>query len=292
MSNEVSIFTGQKNVSLTKRESALSKKIATSSSIRRRIQANINGTFKKIVNGEQVGNAIRGDFNAIIVDMLPQVSRVYYAGKYDPNEKPTAPDCWSNEGVEPDENASSPMAENCVSCPMNVKGSGENGGRACRFQRRIAILIEGDESGNVYQFNIPAKSLFGKGQGNTHPFEGYVKYLAVNGASPDIVVTNIAFNNEADSMEIVFTPVREVTDEEYEMVLAAQKQPETSLYTKLTVYQVDSNDEGTSKKVQLSDEPEDEEDAEVVEEPKKRAAKKPAAEDKNKSMADAINDWA
>jgi hypothetical protein len=295
MSNEVSIFTNQSVVSTTKRETALSKKISSSGITRRRIQANINGTFKKIVNGEQVGNVIRGEFNAIVVDMLVPVSRVYYKGKYDPNEKPTAPNCWSNDGTAPDENASDPQASNCASCPMNVKGSGEGGGRACRFQRRIAIMLEGDNSGAVYQFNVPAKSLFGKGHGNVHPFESYVKFLANNGTSPDLVVTNISFDDNADSMELLFTPVREITDDEYAMVLEAQKRPETAMYTKLTVYQVDSGEDDGEKpaaKVERSDEPDDEEEAVVVEEePKKRASKKSTEEVKEKKIASAIEEW-
>jgi len=295
MSNEVSIFTNQSVVSTTKRETALSKKISSSGITRRRIQANINGTFKKIVNGEHVGNVIRGEFNAIVVDMLVPVSRVYYKGKYDPNEKPTAPNCWSNDGTEPDENVSDPQASNCASCPMNVKGSGENGGRACRFQRRIAIMLEGDNSGAVYQFNVPAKSLFGKGHGNVHPFESYVKFLANNGTSPDLVVTNISFDDNADSMELLFTPVREITDDEYAMVLEAQKRPETAMYTKLTVYQVDSGEDDGDKpaaKVERSDEPDDEEEAVVVEEePKKRASKKSTEEVKEKKIASAIEEW-
>ena len=85
MSNNVSIFTGQTGVSTERRQSALAQKLATTSTVsNRRIQANINGTFKKIVNGEQVGNAIRGEFNAIVVGMLTNVSRIYYKEKFDP----------------------------------------------------------------------------------------------------------------------------------------------------------------------------------------------------------------
>jgi hypothetical protein len=201
-----------------KRElSDLAKSLATGSNVRS-IKTNTNGTFKRVVNGEQIGKAIRGEFNAIIVDALPKVSRTFYAGKYDPDAKPTLPDCWSNLGDKPEAAAGNPQATNCVSCPKNVVGSGENGkGRACRFQRRIALLLEGDDSGDVYQFNVPAKSLFGKGNGNVHPFESYVKFLIANGESPDTVVTNIAYNLDAETMELQFTPMRGITDAEYEL---------------------------------------------------------------------------
>jgi hypothetical protein len=149
---------------------------------------------------------------------------------------------------------------------MNIKGSGDNGGKACRYQRRISILLEGDSSGTVYQFNIPAKSLFGKGVGNVHPFESYVKFLVSNGKSPDLVVTNIAFDNEAETMELLFSPVREVNDAEFELVSAAQKRPETVAYTKLTVGQTDGVGKvaAPAKESEPEPEPEPEPEAKVT----------------------------
>jgi hypothetical protein len=295
MSNDVSIFTNQTGVSTERRQSALAQKIATSSSSStRRIQANINGTFKKMVNGEQVGNAIRGEFNAIVVGMLTNVSRIFYKEKFDPNKEATLPNCWSNNGDKPEAGASDPQHSNCADCPKNIKGSGENGGKACRYQRRVSLLLEGDESGTVYQFNIPAKSLFGKGTGNIHPFESYVKFLVNNNMSPDLVVTNISFDSNAETMELVFSPVREVSDAEYELILAAQERPETDMYTKLTAAQAD----GVSKAPKLdkpapvvtrSEEPEEEE----VTEPVKRTKKKEEAPvvDTEDPLASIIDEW-
>ena len=296
MSNDVSIFTGQTGVSTERRQSALAQKLATTSTgSSRRIQANINGTFKKIVNGEQVGNAIRGEFNAIVVGMLTNVSRIYYKEKFDPNKEATLPNCWSNNGDKPEAGASDPQHGNCADCPRNIKGSGENGGKACRYQRRVSLLLEGDESGTVYQFNIPAKSLFGKGTGNIHPFESYVKFLVNNNMSPDLVVTNISFDSNAETMELVFSPVREVSDAEYELVLAAQERPETEMYTKLTAAQTD----GVSKTPKLdkpapvvtrSEEPEEEEVTEPVKRTKKKEEETPAA-DSDDPLASIIDEW-
>ena len=259
--------------------SDLAKSLASVSNTRR-IATNTNGTFKRLVNGEQIGKAIRGEFNAIIVDALPKVSRTFYAGKYDPDAKPTLPDCWSNLGDKPEEAAGNPQASNCASCPKNVVGSGDNGkGRACRFQRRIALMVEGDDSGDVYQFNVPAKSLFGKGSGNVHPFESYVKFLIANGESPDTVVTNIAYNLDAETMELQFTPMRGTTDAEYELVQEARNDPATRQMIVLTVAAPkkeagrDEPEVAAKPKITYSDEPEEEEE-EVVEAPKKRASKK------------------
>jgi hypothetical protein len=292
MSN-IAIFKQQNAVAMSgNRElSDLAKSLA-SSMTSRRIQTNTNGTFKRIVNGDQIGNAIRGEINVIIVGALPKVSRIYYKDKFDPSKEATLPNCWSNLGDKPEAAAKDKQYSNCADCPQNIKGSGENGGKACRYQRRISVLVEGDPSGDVYQFNIPAKSLFGKGTGNVHPFESYVKFLVANGESPDNVVTNISYDLNADSMELLFTPLRNTSDDEYELVKAAQSKPETKTYTMITVAQAD----GVKKQpaavvpetVVRSDEPEDE----VVEEPVKRQVKKaePAPKDKS-SLADVISQW-
>jgi len=300
MSNEVSIFNNRNAVGVAseKRLTKLGQTLATASTSRR-IQCNINGTFKKLVNGEQVGNAVRGSMNLIIINALPKVSRVYYAAKYDPNAEASLPNCWSNLGDMPESTVTDKQYDNCSECPMNIAGSGENGGRACRFQRRVAVLVEGDMSGDVYQFNIPAKSLFGKGSGNVHPFESYVKFLVANGESPDTVVTTVSFDDNAEGMELTFSPLRPVTDEEFALLQQSQAKPETDLYTRITVAQLD----GVTKrpepvaakpaapKVQRSEEPEDE----VTEEPVKRQSKKkeetPVAPAPKADLAAVISAW-
>jgi hypothetical protein len=258
--------------------SDLTKSVATGAAVNR-IQTNTNGTFKRFVKGEQIGKAIRGEFNAIIVAMLPKVSRTFYAGKYDPDAKPTLPDCWSNNGDVPEVKAPNRQAANCASCKNNIDGTGQNGkGKACRFQRRVALMLEGDVSGDIYQFNIPAKSLFGKGQGNTHPFESYVRFLAANQESVDYVVTNIAYNLDADTMELRFTPVRPITDEEYELVVAAQADPDTQRLVQLTVAEADgvTTKPGPSQKIIEQEDDEEDEPAPVKPAKKAAAPAKPA----------------
>jgi hypothetical protein len=242
------------------------------------------------VNGEQIGNAVRGEVDVVIVNLLEKVSRIYYKDKFDPSKEATLPNCWSNLGDKPEEGSADKQSTSCITCKQNVKGSGENGGRACRYQRRLSVLLAGDDSGDVYQLNIPAKSLFGKGVNNCHPFESYVKYLLANGEGIDSVVTNVAFDANADTMELVFTPVRHLTDEEHDVVAEAKATPEASMYTSITVAQAS----GVKKlpkvepKIERSDEPEDD----VVEEPQVRETKKKEdAPTPKKDVAAVVDDW-
>lgn len=297
MSNEVSIFKNQTGVA-TRRPSALAEQLKSSSTVySRRIQTSNKGFFRKIINGEQVGEPIRDEFEAIIVNMLPKVSRIYYKDKFDPSKEPTLPNCWSNQGDKPEAGALDKQHSNCADCPMNVKGSGDNGGKACRYQRRIAILLAGDMSGDLYQFNIPAKSLFGKGSGNEHPFESYIKFLLSNREAPDTVITRISYDLDADSMELLFTPVRSLTDEEYDLVSSVQTAPEAKMYTQITVAQTDGvtkapKIEAPKPKVTRSEEPEEVE-LEEIEEPVKRAKKKeePTVDPDSDSLASVIDAW-
>jgi hypothetical protein len=312
---EVSIFKGNTVATAGRREpTALGKTLAQNDITTRRIQTNTNGTFRRVINGEQVGNAVRGEVNVIIVNALPKVSRQFYAKAYDPKGEPTLPDCWSNLGEVPEENVPNRQSPKCVDCKQNVKGSGGGDRRACRFNRRLSVLLEGDPSGEQYQLNVPAQSLFGKGSGNVHPFESYVKFLLANGESPDTVVTNVSYDLNAENMVLVFTPLRNLSDEEYELVQAAQAHPDADRYVKLTVAQTDKvtkKPEGATEAkaaVQHSDEPDDEDEApqttssnagmfattttQKVEEPTVRGAAKTAkAKASEKPLADVLSEW-
>jgi hypothetical protein len=276
--------------------SELSKALAgSSSSTSRRITMN-KGIFRRMVNGKEAGKVKDGFINVIIINALPKVSRQFYAAAYDPDATPTLPDCWSNLGDVPDPKAANPQAPNCASCPQNIEGSSANGkSRACKFQRRIALLLENDMSGDVYQMNIPAASLFGKGSGNTHPFESYSKFLPANGESIDRVVTEIRFDEEETADVLKFTAVRHLSDDEMDVVTAAQGTSESKNAVALTVAQQDGVKQlpaGAKPAAKVVAEPV-EDDEPVIQEPVKRASKKaevpPAAAKAN--LADVVNAW-
>ena len=287
MSN-ISIFQQQNSVATNREVSELSKALADSGggSTSRRITMS-KGVFRRIVNGKEAGKVKDGFLNVIVINALPKVSRQFYATAFDPDAAPTLPDCWSNQGDVPDAKAANPQSASCATCPQNIDGSGINGkGRACRFNRRVAVLLENDMSGDIYQFNIPAKSLFGKGVGNTHPFESYIKFLPANGESIDRIITQIAFDENETADVLKFTPVRHLTDEEIDVVEAAQSTQESKRVIQLTVAQQDGV-------VKLPPAAAKEPAEEVVDEPVVKRAKKaevPPAAPKAKP-ADVVSAW-
>ena len=295
MSN-VTIFEDQSSLPTVKRESRLAEKISSGTSLRR-IATNTNGTFKRVVNGEQIGKAHPHELNVIVVDMLKEVSREYYSSDYDPDGKASLPDCWSADGRTPDAKAPNRQGSGCATCPMNIDGSGNKGrGKACRFKRRIAVLVEGDPSGDIYQMSFAAKSLFGKGIGNEHPFESYCNYLKANGEAPDTVVTKVMYDLDADTLTLKFKAVRHLTQDESDLIDAAFASGEAQRYIQLTTSEVDGAKAQPVKaieapKASLFDEPEEEEAVEPI----KRAAKKPAVVDapvEDKDLSDLLGEWA
>lgn len=286
MSN-ISIFTQETSPVVGREMSELSKALSDSGGGTTRRITMSKGVFRRIVNGKEAGKVKDGHLNVIVVNALPKVSRQFYATAFDPDATPTLPDCWSNLGDVPDPKAANAQSANCTTCPQNIDGSGTNGkGRACRFNRRIAVLLENDMSGDIYQFNIPAKSLFGKGVGNTHPFESYTKFLPANGESIDRIITQISFDENETADVLKFTPVRHLTDEEITVVESAQSSQESKRVIQLTVAQQD----GVVKlppAAKVIFEPE------TIDEPVVKRAKKaevpPAAAKAN--LADVVNAW-
>ena len=294
MSN-ITIFEEQSGLITVKRESRLADKISSGTSLRR-IQTNTNGTFKRIVGGEQIGKAVPHEINIIVVDMLKEVSREYYASDYDPDGRASLPDCWSPDGRTPDPKASNRQGSGCASCDMNIDGSGSKGrGKACRFKRRIAVLVEGDPTGDIYQMSFAAKSLFGKGVGNEHPFESYCNYLKANGEAPDTVVTKVMYDLDADTLTLKFKAVRHLTQDESDLIDTAFASGEAQRYIQLTTSEVDGAKAQPVKaiaapKATMFDAPEEEEA-----EPVKRAAKKPVVADapvEDKDLSDLLGEWA
>lgn len=245
-----------------------------------------NGTFKLMVKGKEMGK-IKDDLNAIIVNAAPKVGRIFYAKQWSADAEPTAPDCFSNDGNAPDAKAANPQSRSCNDCPQNVKGSGQGQSKACRYSRRIAVVLEQDFGtaleGEVYQMNLASKSLFGDNVGDAMPFESYTKYLNSNGKSIDYVVTRISFNEENDNSSVLFNPVRYIKRNEHEVATRVA----TTEQTKALVIMTPSQADGVTKQPALAAPAQDDEP-----EPTKRASKKSDAEPTSKkNLADVVSAW-
>jgi hypothetical protein len=245
-----------------------------------------NGIFRKVVGGEEMGR-VKGTVNAIIVNASPKVGRIFYAKAWTPDAEPSAPDCFSNDGEAPDPQSANAQSNRCDSCSQNIKGSGMGNSKACRYSRRLAMVLEEDFGtgleGRVYQMNLASKSLFGdSNQDNAHTFENYTKYLANNGKSLDYVVTQIGFNEDNDNQSVLFTPTRFIRKEEYEVTSKLGGKPEVQKLVIMTPFQADTAGKALpAPKAEAAP-------AEEAGEPVKRESKKTAAAPTAKKDLDSV----
>jgi len=261
--------------------SDLTKQLAGKTGVKRIVPK--NGIFRKVVGGEEMGK-VKGNLNVVIVNASPKVGRIFYAKQWSPDAEPTAPDCFSNDGASPDAGSVNKQSERCDTCAQNIKGSGMGNSKACRYSRRIAMVLEEDFGtsleGEVYQLNLASKSLFGDSVGdNTHPFESYTKYLSNNGKSLDYIVTQLSFNEDNDNQSILFTPVRFINKAEYEITNKAAVLPEVQKMVVMTPYQADASGRAPKLEAPKAEAPKAAApvtEADAVEEPKKRESKKAA----------------
>lgn len=173
------------------------------------------GVWRMIVGGEEIAKNEDRAMNFVVVNGSPNVSRVFYAGKYVKGEA-SAPTCFSADGKAPDATATAPQSSACATCPQNVEGSGEGTSRACRYFQRIAVVLEGDIGGNVYRLQLPAKSIFGKPTGDKMPFQAYARFLAGHGVPMKGVVTEARFDTSQSVPVLTFRSIRPLSKSEWD----------------------------------------------------------------------------
>ena len=192
-------------------QTELSKSLATTQSIMiPRIVFNGKGSWEMKLGSELQKSIESKDLNVIIIGVAPKVSRAFYEDAYTPGfAKP--PVCWSTDSVNPSHVIASPQASTCTECPKNIKGS--NGSKPCRFFRRIAVVSPGDISGQIFQMQLPATTIFPQNSGTKMAFNGYLKYLGSKNTPIDRVITQMYFDDEVSYGKLFFAAIEFVSEE-------------------------------------------------------------------------------
>lgn len=200
-----------------------------------------NGVFRCVVGGEEVAKNKQGYMDVVILNTTKDVQRSYYSKAFDPNdEKAAPPDCQSPDGILPDPNIENPMAKSCSSCPMNVAGSGQGKKKACRYHKRVAVALAADLDSGVFQLSLPSQSIFAKGDDQHMGFEQYIKYLLSMNFSPDRIITRMSFDDDADSVKLVFSPVGHPNPPMLRKIEELSASPEAEMAVQIPVYQTDA----------------------------------------------------
>jgi hypothetical protein len=258
--------------------------------------------FRMLVDGKEIAQNEDRAMNVVIVAANENVSRNYYADTYEEG-KNIAPTCWSNDGVTPDAKVEDPQASKCASCTQNIAGSGQGMGRACRYTQRLAVMLENDLRGDVYQLQLPAQSIFGNAESGKMPLQAYAKFLGGHGIPITAVVTEMRFDTASATPKLTFKAVRPLEPEELDTAQEKGQSPEAKAAIASTVAMVDGVKTSKPKDRELGDNrngvtfdqlkkaaeataPEQAAPA-VEEEPTKRSDKKAAPKD----VAEILDDW-
>jgi hypothetical protein len=151
---------------------------------------------------EAIRNPQTGDLataiEVVIVDYSKNVTRVFYATKYD-EESTAAPDCYSNDGVSPAADAAE--AKQCATCPHAQWGSRitENGvkAKACADTRRLAVATV-DNIEDPMLLRVPPTSL--------KHLSAYQKEMVQRGVPLQMLVTKLSFDEDSSSPMLRFKP--------------------------------------------------------------------------------------
>jgi hypothetical protein len=248
------------------------------------------GVWRMIVGGEEVAKNEDRSMNLVVIAAGKGITRTYYAEKYEEG-KDVKPSCWSAEGEKPNPEVPNPQASSCATCPQNIEGSGEGKSRACRYSKRLAVALENDISGNVYRMSIPAKSYFGKPDGDKMPLQAFGKFLAGHGIPITGIVTEARFDTSEAVPVLKFRAVRPLTREEWDAA-KAQSQTEDARQA-IDFKMVPSKTETGSGAPALPaafKEPAPTQEAKVAE-PVKRTTKKAEATAAPKDVSSILSEW-
>jgi len=229
MSNEVSIFRDEKNITVAAPQGVdeITRRLLGNTLNLKRISIK-GGKWRMVMGGEQIATSNSETLDVVVVNAAPNVSRYFYNKGYD-GKSVGAPDCWSNDGVKPDAKSRLPQYKTCEGCPKNTAGSGSNGtGRACRYARRLAVVLANDvQQSDIYQIQLPPTSMFGKAKDENHMgLDAYVRHLAGYNYSITGVVTEMRFDPNAEAPRIYFRGVKRLSDEERAVVAEKSTSPE------------------------------------------------------------------
>ena len=250
------------------------------------------GVFREFIGGKEFRVSEERSMNVVIVKAAPKVSRIYYAGSYTEGEA-VSPACWSSDSQRPDEKVKEKQSATCLTCPQNIKGSGQGDSRACRYQQRLAVVVDGEvEKGEVYQLVLPPTSVFGDGEKGKLPLQAYARHLKNHGTPITGVVTEMRFDTASPTPKLVFKPVRPVTEDEFNKIQELKDSSAAIQAITLTVAQTDGVKDKPSLKNALAAPVEKvaAEEVEAVEEPKKVPPKKAPVANEPK-LEDLVGEW-
>lgn len=154
------------------------------------------------------------EFKAVIV--YHHIMGSYYSEKFNGGNQ--LPECSSIDGKIGTDHKTGEIKD-CLECPYNVYGSGENGGKACKKKRRIFLLREKELLPTI--LNIPTASLI--------DFNSYIQRLMKKGKKSCCVVTKFSLKKSKNKKGVIYSRVvccidRDLNQKEQQSIISMAKQ--------------------------------------------------------------------
>jgi hypothetical protein len=154
----------------------------------------------------------------------------------------------------------------------------------------LAVTLENDLKGDVYQLTLPAQSIFGNVENGKMPLQAYAKFLGSHGLPITAVVTEMRFDTASATPKLTFKALRPLEADEMATAQAKGNSPEA----KTAIASTPATLDGATKtkvvaapEVEATPAPKAEAASAEETEPTKRA-KKAAPKD----VSEILDDWA
>lgn len=306
MSTQLTLFGNTSNAALALLsgiEDNLTSTIAGGAGGNKRLSIE-GGAFREFLNGKEVRVSEDRAMNIILINAAP-VSRMFFDGAYVKGQK-MKPMCWSSDTQTPDTAVPEDQrqAKYCKDCKQHIKGSGQNDSRACRFQQRVALVLDSELSKEaVYQLTLPSTSVFGDAEGKKMPLQAYGRHLKAYNTPAISVVTEMRFDINSATPKLVFSPVRALEEDELKIAISLQNHPDTIKAITLNVSQMDGVIAAPTVEPQPTPQPELEKviaktapkavkvEVEDVPEPIKVTKKAAPVVEEKSELSDIVGDW-
>lgn len=170
------------------------------------------------------GDGPRNSIEVVILKSPKHIAKIWYEQGYTEGST-AAPDCFSNNGVVPEPSSRKLQSPLCASCPRNVWGSritpAGKAGKECADNKRLAIVplldIKNEGLGGPMLLRVPAASL--------QDLSAFGMQMQQMGYPYYSIGIKIAFDPQEAYPKFVFSPIRPLTDEEGQLVLAMRENP-------------------------------------------------------------------
>ena len=180
----------------------------------------------------------------VILKAQQTLSRTYYVNGYVEGVN-NPPDCWSSDGVRPDETVASPINPVCATCPCDAWGSGATPAapkaKACQQRRRTVVVpystdLTNEMGGGPILLAVPPGSLTNQ--------VAYGNMLRDNRIHYAGIVTELSFSEDPNIAfpKIEFNYVQSLSDDEARTIIQmrAHEQVDRILNTKMVPAEMDA----------------------------------------------------